>query len=73
METAYNYVFENDILENIDTLDCIVRRPKIFKERRNYFEEYDDVDFCTRFRLSKESVLYVLDFIEDKLEYPSDK
>lgn len=74
MDRAFNFIFENeDILENLDSLDNIVKRPRIYKERRKYFEEYDDVDFCTRFRLSKESVLDVLELIEDKLEYPSDR
>lgn len=74
MDTAYNFIFENsDLLEDLDDLDNIVRRPRVFKERRHYFEEYDDVDFCTRFRLSKQSCLDVLELIEDKLEYPSDR
>lgn len=54
---VYNFIFENNIFDNLDyldDLDIIVRRQRIFKERRSYFEEYDDVDFCTRFRLSKE-------------------
>ncbi|CAK1602659.1 unnamed protein product [Parnassius mnemosyne] len=76
MEAAYNFIFEHendDILENLELLDNIVRRPKTYKERRDYFEEYDDVDFRTRFRLSKESCLDVLQMIEDKLEYPSNR
>ena len=50
-----------------------VRRPRWIRERNNYFEEYDDVDFKTRFRLSKESVLSVLDHIEHQLEFPTDR
>nr|XP_026498851.1 putative nuclease HARBI1 [Vanessa tameamea] len=73
MDAAYNFIFENNVLENLDYLDTIVRRPRIFKERRSYFEEYDDLDFCTRFRLSKETTLDILQLIEDKLEYPSDR
>lgn len=73
MDVAFNYVFETDVLENLDIIDRIVRRPRIFKERHDYFEEYDDVDFFTRFCLSKQSVLGVLELIEHKLEYSSDR
>lgn len=73
MDAAYNFIFANNILENLDCLDGIVRRPRIFKDRHCYFEEYDDVDFCTRFRLSKDMTLDILQLIEDKLEYPSDR
>ncbi|CAG9138120.1 unnamed protein product [Plutella xylostella] len=72
MDMAYNFIFDgdNNVLDYIDNLDSITNRPKTFKERRHYF---DDVDFCTRFRLSKKSALDVLGLTEDKLEYPSDR
>ncbi|RVE41446.1 hypothetical protein evm_013903 [Chilo suppressalis] len=41
--------------------------------RRNYYEEYDEESFKTRFRLSKSSALDVLQLIEHQLEFPNDK
>lgn len=49
------------------------RRPRWIRERNNFFDDYDDVDFVTRFRLSKTSFLNVLQEIEDRLEYPSER
>lgn len=49
------------------------RRPRVIKERRNYFDELDDIEFSTRFRLSKQSVLQVLERIEHQLEFNTDK
>lgn len=50
-----------------------LRRPRWIRERNQHFENFDDTDFETRFRLSKESALYVLSQIEDKLEFSSDR
>ena len=41
--------------------------PRTFKERQNYAETLDDVNFLRRFRLSKESFLLLLDKIRDKI------
>ncbi|KAJ9583758.1 hypothetical protein L9F63_021900, partial [Diploptera punctata] len=49
------------------------RRPRWIKERSEYFENYDDLDFVTHFRLSKPSALSVLDMIENQLEFPTDR
>lgn len=56
-----------------DDEDYLGGRPRWFKERSNYFEDYDDLDFITRFRLSKTSVLNLLTKIEHRLEYASDR
>ena len=48
-------------------------RPRWIRERSSYFEEYDDVDFLTRFRMSKETTVTILQQIEDQLEFPSDR
>lgn len=47
------------------------RRPRFIQERSDYFADLDDVDFCTRFRLSKRSALQVLDLIDHRLEFPA--
>ncbi|XP_033218157.1 putative nuclease HARBI1 [Belonocnema kinseyi] len=51
---------ENDIF--------IDRRPRVIKERINYFETLDDLDFIMRFRLSKNSVEELLLEIEHDLQ-----
>ncbi|CAI6371923.1 unnamed protein product [Macrosiphum euphorbiae] len=45
----------------------------VLKEETNDFENLDELDFVTRYRLSKRSVLHVLDRIEDQLEYSSNR
>lgn len=63
-----------NMIEDSDSDDDYVpRRPRWIKERVNYFDDYDDHDFAIRFRLSKESTLCLLDKLEHKLEYSSDR
>lgn len=49
----YRRVVFDDDDENDDEVIAMQRRPKIFYERVNYLELYDDHDFLNRFRLSK--------------------
>lgn len=65
----YNLIFE----EESDDDDVIVRRPRWLRERCDFFELYDEVDFKIHFRLSKQSAMYVLELIENRLEYPTEK
>ncbi|XP_045763464.1 putative nuclease HARBI1 [Maniola jurtina] len=51
--------------------EYIVRRPRWIREREQHFDTLDDKDFVTRFRLTKPTVLSVLESIEDKLEFPT--
>lgn len=39
----------------------------------NFFEEFDDIEFKMRFRLSKESVLLILENITKELEFLTNK
>lgn len=48
------------------------RRARWIREREDFFEDYDEVDFKTHFRLSRRSALLVLDRIENNLEFPTD-
>lgn len=48
-----NMAYYYDILNSSDDEDIVQminRRPKVFKPRRNYFEEQDDIEFKMRFR-----------------------
>lgn len=73
----FNFIMEGDynlnMLEYLDELEEMTRRPRIFQSRRNFYEEYDEVSFKTRFRLSKSSAIHILGLIEDKLEFDNDK
>ncbi|XP_071652349.1 putative nuclease HARBI1 isoform X1 [Temnothorax longispinosus] len=50
-----------------------IRRRKRFKHRINYLEELDDIEFIMRFRISKRSVLSVLQHIREELEFATNK
>ena len=60
---AHNLI--NFILASSDEEDMeeFNRRERRFKQRINYFEELDDIEFKMRFRLNKASVSLVLEDI----------
>lgn len=62
-----------DLHENLEDIETRTRRPRVFQVRRNYYEEYNEESFKTRFRLPKPSTLNVLQLIENKLEFPNGK
>lgn len=50
------------------------RRPyKVSEKRPEHFNKWDDTDFQERFRLQKETVLLLLELIEEHLETPTDR
>lgn len=63
-----------DSLDAIETIEML-QRPRLFARRRLYrnrldfFTKYDEKDFFIRFRLSKQNVLFLLEKIEQHLEY----
>ncbi|XP_022172347.1 uncharacterized protein LOC111035137 [Myzus persicae] len=75
MSRAHKRAFALVLEEEYDDFDDIFvnRRPRFIKERTNDFENLDELDFVTRYRLSKKSVLHVLEQIEDQLEYSSNR
>ncbi|KYM93682.1 PREDICTED: putative nuclease HARBI1 [Cyphomyrmex costatus] len=64
-----------NILSSSDDEDfeIVHRRPRQFKDRRNYFEELDDIEFKMRFRLNKETVLILLHHIYDELQFKTER
>lgn len=61
----YN-IFEDDL----DILDQIeFGFPRHIYQRKNYFDEMDALGFFRRFRLKKETVLSLLELIEEDLEF----
>jgi len=67
----YRRVLFDDDNENDDEVIAMQRRPKIFYERVNYHELYDDHDFINRFRLSKATFNSILRLIENEISPPS--
>lgn len=64
-----NLAFESDEEDEEE----VPRRPRWIKERCDDFESLDDRDFVTRYRLSKVTVMKILEEIEGSLEFDSDK
>lgn len=58
---------DEDILNIID-----FGFPRRLLQRPNHFEEMDDLGFFRRFRLTKETTLFVLTLIEEQLEFQYD-
>ncbi|RVE39824.1 hypothetical protein evm_015526 [Chilo suppressalis] len=79
MQSVFNVMIDNyqeyylNLLDNLDDIERRTKMPRVFQMRRNYYEEYDEESFKTRFRLSKSSALDVLQLIEHQLEFPNDK
>lgn len=66
---VFDLVFEDSDSED----EFLVHRPRWIREREDHINTLDDVDFKIRYRLSKQTTLYVLEQIEDRLEYESDR
>lgn len=63
-------VFEDD-LEVLDLVDAGF--PRQIYDRSNYFDNMDNLTFFRRFRLTKPTVLNILEQIEDHLEFPDNR
>lgn len=61
-----------DMLEDdeLDAFDLVVYGiPRNIHVRVNYLDKYDELNFFRRFRLKKQSVINILEQIQDRLEY----
>ncbi|ENN81911.1 hypothetical protein D910_12544 [Dendroctonus ponderosae] len=63
-------VFDSD--DDMDDL-FLRRQPKVFRSRTNYFEEFDDLEFCKRFGLQKGTVNLFMSQIENRIKAPTSK
>lgn len=60
--------------DDFEILDLIQNGfPRRIYDRNNHFDDMDNLTFFRRFRLTKPTVLHVLEQIEDQLEYPDDR
>ncbi|KAK5650446.1 hypothetical protein RI129_001475 [Pyrocoelia pectoralis] len=56
-----------------DEQAIVLRRQKIYRPRTQYLTEYDDVEFFDRFRLTKPTVLALLQQIVAELDSPTNR
>ncbi|CAI6371063.1 unnamed protein product [Macrosiphum euphorbiae] len=66
----FDYYEDDEIDEAVIALQ---QRPRIFYERVNYLELYDNHDFISRFRTSKETFRTLLRLIEADISPPSQR
>ena len=50
-----------------------VRRPRIFRDRTNPLDVYDDTDILRRFRMSRITIFEVIDLISADIEHATDR
>jgi len=74
-QRVINIAFEDDDDDDNEDEFIIfaIRRPRWIRERAEDFDNLDDIDFVTRYRLSKPTVLSILEKIEDALEFETDR
>jgi uncharacterized protein YjiS (DUF1127 family) len=71
MRVARNIIFDSSDEESDD--EDRVPRARFIRDRLEHFTEMDDTDFVRRFRLSKRSCIELLELIDHRLEFPTDK
>lgn len=64
---------ESDCDYEIIAKVIVERRPRIMRERRNFFTFYDEEDFRCRFRISKKAAWTILELIRHKIKHNSDR
>lgn len=57
---------DEDFLEVIEIVRH-PRRPQVYRERPNHFEKWRDHEFMQRFRISKDSVRFVVDCVSEEI------
>jgi len=59
--------FEDEEFENLALLIAYPRRQRIFRLRTDHFTWWRDDEFFDRFRLSKDTVRFIVNLIEDRI------
>ena len=59
----------------VDNENCRNRlpRPRIFRDRTNPLDVYDDLDILRRFRMTRDTVVQVIDLISEDITHPTDR
>lgn len=66
-EDVENSYFEDEEFEDLALLVAFPRRQRIFRPRTDHFTWWRDDEFFDRFRLSKNTVRYIVDMISDRI------
>lgn len=68
-------IFEDLLSDDEEIVNVIERprRPRMFRQRRDHFHEWNDMEFINRFRISKDSTLSVLDQIQLQIAHPTNR
>lgn len=69
-EDSYSSLDDEDLFD-LALIIAFPRRSKIIRPRINHFEKWLDQKFIDRFRLSKDTTLFVLDLIKDHISHPT--
>lgn len=70
-EDLFEFLHFIDSVTDMDLPSTI--KPQLLRRRAEYFKNYDDHDFFKRYRMTKNTVLFILDQINEELEFDSDR
>ncbi|XP_062587984.1 putative nuclease HARBI1 [Saccostrea cucullata] len=48
-----------------------LRRQRVFRDRQNPLDAYDDIDIIHRYRLDRMTIISIIDIVQDRLERPT--
>ncbi|KAJ8927985.1 hypothetical protein NQ314_008158 [Rhamnusium bicolor] len=66
-------IFDVELFDDIDEVELIeFGIPRNILVRQDHCNSLPDYKFFKKFRLRKETVMFLLPFLEDRLEFPSD-
>lgn len=61
MESIIGFLDCLDAIDTTENVYHVFRKPRVYRERPDFFAKYDDADLFRRYRLSKESLLFLLE------------
>lgn len=73
MAAALDGILSDSDDELLYNLFLRTRKQKTVRHRPDLMNEYDDDEFFTRFRLKKDTVLMILDLINNDLEHSTER
>lgn len=68
-------IFDDLLSDNEEMVNVIERprRPRMFRQRRDHFNGWNNIEFVNRFRISKDSALSVLHRIQAQIAHPTNR
>lgn len=59
--------FEDEDFDQLIVMIAFPKKPRIFRPRKDHFTYWRDDEFFNRFRLSKNTVRFIVDLIGDRI------